>query len=77
MAVSRAAGAVVAQVGGEAGGHGGWADGSPLPLDEERMGLLFPPHDCERVRLDRAHISVAVTEVAGGSVRWIELLHLP
>ena len=76
VVVGGPAGGVVAQVGGQADGHGAGPHGAALPLQEEGPGHGAAPQQAEGVGVDRARTALE-TEVAGGPVGRVQLRHLP
>ena len=63
---------VVAQVGGDAGGHGGRSHGPALPLQEEGPGVAASTDNAEGVGMDGMQPAL-VTEVARGLAGRVQL----
>ena len=76
MVVGGALRGVVAEVGGEAGGHRGGPHRAALPLEKERPALAVTAQDAEGVRVNRVQ-DAALAEVARRAVRRFELRHIP
>ena len=76
VVVGGAVGGVVAQVGGQALGHGCGPDGPALPLQKEGPADGTPAQDAEGVGVDGAQGAV-VPEMTGGPVGRVQMAYLP